>query len=442
MKNNRDSIVYKTDSYKVSHWLQFPPKTESSFYYIESRGGAEDLMFFGLQAIIKKLLNKLPTISEVKKAAKFWDDHGIPYFNTEGWLNLIELGFYPVKIRAVREGGIYKTKTVLVTIESTVDGYEWLPGWLETRLLQVWYPITVASKIHKCKKVIYDYLVKTGTPEDIDFKLHSFGYRGVSSEESAEMGGMAELVSFKGTDTIVGVLGAQDYYNTKDMVGFSIPAAEHSTITAWGKEFEFDAYRNMLDWFAYPGKALAVVSDSYNLSNAIVDGWCGELKDLVLESGCILIVRPDSGEPSEVVLRTLNELSNGYGYTLNSKGFKVLNTVRIIQGDSIDGPESIQKIYDVLFENGWSGDNIAFGMGGGSLQQVNRDNLKFAMKCSAVKVNGIWKDVFKDPFDAPWKASRGGRLDNSDLDDIWIEGKFVKEYTFNEIRKIAKEYFI
>jgi nicotinamide phosphoribosyltransferase len=441
MKNSRNSIVYKTDSYKVSHWLQFPPNTARSFYYIESRGGAEDLTFFGLQAIIKKLLSKLPTKNEVKKAKKFWAEHGIPYFNFEGWMDVIELGYFPVKIRAVKEGGIYKTKTVLVTIESTVDGFEWLPGWIETRLLQVWYPITVASKIQKCKKVIFDNLVKTGSPEGIDFKLHSFGYRGVSSEESAEMGGMAELVSFKGTDTIPGVLGAQDYYNTKSMVGFSIPAAEHSTITAWGKEFEFAAYRNMLDKFASHGSLLAVVSDSYNLSNAVINGWCGELKQQVIDSGCILVVRPDSGEPSEVVLRTLNELGAGYGYTVNSKGYKVLNTVRIIQGDSIDGPESIQKIYEVLVENGWSGDNIAFGMGGGSLQQVNRDTLKFAMKCSAVLIDGVWLDAFKEPFDAPWKASKKGRLNNPDLMDIWVDGSFVKEYTFEEVRETAKEYF-
>ena len=117
---------------------------------------------------------------------------------------------------------------------------------------------------------------------------------------------------------------------------------------------------------------------------------------------------------------------------------KVLNQVRIIQGDSIDGPDSIQAIYDGMELEKWSGDNIAFGMGGGSLQQVNRDTLKFAMKCSAIEVNGEWNDVYKEPSDAPWKASKKGRLDNPDLLDVWIDGKFVKEYSFNEIRVNAE----
>jgi len=440
---NRNSIVYKTDSYKVSHWLQFPPNATKSFYYIESRGGSDSLMFFGLQAVLKKILSNVPTIQEVVEAKEFWAAHGLPYFNYEGWLKVARLGYFPLKIRAVEEGNIYKTKSVLVTVESTVDGFAWLPGWIETLLLQVWYPVTVASKINECKKVINKNLVLTGTPDDIDFKLHSFGYRGVSSDESAEIGGMAELVSFKGTDTVAGIFGVEKYYDSPlmEMPGFSIPAAEHSTMTSWGKENEFEAYKNMLNQFAKPGALLAVVSDSYDLSNAVKNGWCGELKQQVIDSGACLVIRPDSGEPKEIVLRTIRELAEGFGYTVNSKGYKVLNTVRIIQGDSIDGPESIQAIYDVLVADGWSGDNLAFGMGGGSIQQVNRDTLKFAMKCSAIALNGEWQDVYKEPSDAPWKASRGGRLDSPDLIDIWEDGKFIKEYTFDEVRENAKNQF-
>jgi nicotinamide phosphoribosyltransferase len=436
---DRNSIVYQTDSYKVSHWLQFPPNTQKTSYYIESRGGADNLMFFGLQAVIEKLLSKLPTKEEVYQAEKFWTMHGLGCFNTQGWLNLIELGYFPLKIRAVKEGGVFKTKTVLVTVENTVDGFHWLPGWIETRLLQVWYPITVATKINECKKVIYDNLFDTGVPGEINFKLHSFGYRGVSSEESAELGAMAELVSFFGTDTTPGLIGAEKYYGAENMVGFSIPAAEHSTMTSWGKENEFKAYKNMLDKFATPGALVAVVSDSYNLNNAVINGWCGELKQQVLDSGVNLVVRPDSGNAVEVVLRTLRQLGDGYGYFFNVKGYKVLNGVRIIQGDSINGPESICEILDAMKEAGWSGDNVAFGMGGGSLQQVNRDTLKFAMKCSAIQIDGVWNDVFKEPFDAPWKASKKGRQDNPDLVDVYVDGNFVKEYTFDEIRETARE---
>ncbi|MCK9369159.1 hypothetical protein M0R04_04330 [Candidatus Dojkabacteria bacterium] len=197
----------------------------------------------------------------------------------------------------------------------------------------------------------------------------------------------------------------------------------------------------MLDQFGGQNKLVAVVSDSYNLSNAVKNGWCGELKQQVIDSGTILVVRPDSGNPSEVVLRTLNELQEGYGCKVNDKGYKVLNNVRLIQGDSIDGPESIQKIYDAILKENWSGDNLAFGMGGGSLQQVNRDTLKFAMKLSAIQIGDEWKDAFKEPSDAPWKASRGGRLNHRDLSDIWIDSEFIKEYGFHQVRINADEQF-
>jgi nicotinamide phosphoribosyltransferase len=324
---NKNSLVFQTDSYKVSHWLQFPDGTQKTSYYIESRGGADELLFFGLQAILKKLL-VMPTVDDVIGADKFWKEHGVPYFNKQGWLDLIKLGYFPLKIKAIPEGMRVPTKTPLIVIENTVDGFHWLPGWLETRLLQVWYPITVASKIDECKKVIFDNYQRTGDLGGVNFKLHSFGYRGVSSEESAEIGGMAELVSFMGTDTVSGIIGLEKYYNNKDMLGVSIPAAEHSTITSWGKEGEFDAYRNMLKRFGKPNSLVAVVSDSYDLSNAVINGWCGELKQTVMDSGVTLVVRPDSGEPKEVVLRTLNELANGYGYYSNTKGFKVLNLLK------------------------------------------------------------------------------------------------------------------
>lgn len=437
---NKNSLVFQTDSYKVSHWLQFPKGSQRTSYYIESRGGSDELMFFGLQAIIKKLL-VMPTVDEVITADKFWREHGIPYFNKQGWLDLIKLGYFPLTIKAIPEGMRVKTKTPLITIENTVDGFHWLPGWLETRLLQVWYPITVASKIDKCKQVIYDNYQRTGELGGLEFKLHSFGYRGVSSEESAEIGGMAELVSFMGTDTISGVIGLEKYYNNRVMSAFSIPAAEHSTMTSWGKEGEFDAYRNMIKQFGKPNSLMAVVSDSYDLSNAVRNGWCGELKQEVLDSGVTLVVRPDSGEPKEVVMRTLKELGDGYGYTANSKGFKTLNGVRIIHGDGINGPESIKEILDLMEVNGWSVDNVAFGMGGGSLQQVNRDTLKFAMKCSAIMIDNTWKDVYKEPSDAPWKASKKGRQDCKEYVEVFLDGDLKVDYNFSEVRARASEYF-
>jgi nicotinamide phosphoribosyltransferase len=440
--DSRKNLVFTTDSYKVSHWAQFP-KNRGSYYYIESRGGETDsVLFFGLQAILKKLLSNTPTKKQVKRAAKTWATHGVA-FNKKGWLEIAKLGYYPVEIKAVEEGKLVKTKEVQVTIESTDDRFGWLPGWIETRLMQVWYPTTVATKQFECKKVILGGLMLTGTPEDAPFKLHSFGYRGVSSEESARIGGSAELLTSMGTDTIVGVYEAQDYYNTDEMLGFSINAAEHSTITAWGREFERDAYKNMLDQFLKPGALVAVVSDSYNLSKAILEYWGKEFKEQIIQSGGTLIVRPDSGDPVKIVLRSLNELEQCFGTTRNAKGYKVLpDCVRLIQGDGLDGPAEIEEILAAMEDEEWSADNIAFGMGGGSLQQVNRDTYKYAMKMSAIfKADEddqyAWADVFKEPADAPWKNSKKGRFDNLNLDTVWRNGVFFKQYKFEDVRANA-----
>lgn len=434
MKSN-NNLVFQTDSYKASHYLQFQPGTENNFYYIEARYGADFIKFFGLQAILKKMFEHMPTVQDIDRATKFYTAHGEP-FNYEGWMALVKLGYYPLKIKAVTEGAIVATKRPLVTGECTVDGFEWLPGWIEPRIMQVWYPTTVATRSWLCKKVILKHLEHTGDPSLINFKLHDFGYRGVSSQESAEIGAMSHLVNFMGTDTIAGIFAAQEYYNTDEMVGFSIPAGEHSVYTSWGRDHEVAAYLNMLDKFAYPGKNVACVSDSYDLSNAVQNIWGIQLKQRVIDSGAVIIIRPDSGEPDVVSLRTIKELDTAYGSTVNSKGFKVLHrAVRVIQGDGIKDFQSIDKILNTIVDAGYSADNIAFGQGGGMLQQLDRDTYGFAMKCSSTKVNGTWRDVFKCPKDAPWKASKRGRFENDTaLNDVFIDGQFVKEYTFQEVR--------
>src|SRR5947209_19110316 len=179
----------------------------------------------------------------------------------------------PVSNKAVEEGTVMPLQNVLVTIENTDPEFPWLPNYLETLLLKVWYSTTVATLSREIKKIIHGFLERTGDPSLLPFKLHDFGYRGVSSEETAAIGGAAHLLNFQGTDTVAGILLLQDHYRA-DMPGFSVPASEHSTITAWGKEHEVDAYRNMLT--AYPDGIVACVSDSYNIYNACEKLW-GEI---------------------------------------------------------------------------------------------------------------------------------------------------------------------
>src|SRR5258708_38592329 len=174
------------------------------------------------------------------------------------------------------------------------------------------------------RKVVLEKLQRSGDPSLIDFKLHDFGYRGVSSEETAGIGAAAHLINFKGTDTVAGIRVMQQFYQSREMEGFSIPAAEHSTITAWGRENEAQAYENMLTQF--PEGLVAVVSDSYNVYEACEKLWGEVLREKVEHRAGTLVVRPDSGKPLEVVLKVLEILGAKFGYETNAKGYLMLNT--------------------------------------------------------------------------------------------------------------------
>jgi nicotinamide phosphoribosyltransferase len=404
------NIILNSDSYKYSQFNQYPPKTTTVYSYIESRGGKYDeTVFFGLQAFIKEYLTAPITQAMIDEAELIITAHGEP-FNRAGWEYILRkhAGYLPVRIRAVPEGTIVPVKNVLATIENTDPACYWLTSFLETALLRaIWYPTTVATNSREIKKLILDSLQKTGDPASIDFKLHDFGARGVSSLESAGIGGAAHLVNFQGTDTVEALLFARRYYNA-DMAGFSIPAMEHSTVTSWGRENEVESYRNMLKQNASPGGLVACVSDSYDIFKAC-ELWGTELKQDVLDSGATVVIRPDSGDPATVVNDCLRILDKNFGHTINEKGFKVLNNVRVLQGDGITH-QTIRSIIFTITMSGYSVDNVAFGQGGALLQIVNRDDQKFAMKCSAALINGEWVDVFKDPITDKGKQSKKGRV--------------------------------
>ena len=400
---------FDTDSYKVSMWKQLPKGTTRAMSYIEARGGAEEIKFFGLQYILSTI--KAPTINEVRRAAYYSRLHfgRDDVFNYDGWMQLAELGYLPLKVRSVREGEVYPTSVPLVTVENTIPGFEWLVTWFETKLLRAWYPTTVATCSWEIRNLIMKHLELSGTPETIGFKLHDFGARGVSSEESATIGSMAHLLNFRGTDTLAGLMGAIEYYDADpSATAFSIPASEHSTITSWGKDFETDAFRNMIEQFGGEGKIYACVSDSYDIWEAL-EKW-KELEPLILEKGGTLVVRPDSGDPVETPVKVIHRLIELFGCTVNEKGYKVLpDHIRVIQGDGINY-ESISDILDCLSWSYISADNIAFGMGGALLQNHTRDDLKFAMKMCAITVDGVDRAVFKDPVTDPGKRSKKGYI--------------------------------
>lgn len=456
------NLILATDSYKQSHFLQYPPEARVISAYAEARLNdfSDEVLFFGLQPFLLDYLGTPVTAADVDEAEAVCTAHGVP-FNRTGWDAIVadHGGFLPIAIKALPEGTIVPAGVPLAQVENTDDRMPWLPTFIETALLRaIWYPTTVATLSWKCKAIIRAGLEKSSDDVDgqLPFKLHDFGARGVSSGESAALGGLAHLVNFMGSDTLEGIMAARRYYGA-DMAGFSIPAAEHSTMTSWGREREKEAYANMLDAFDGEGRIVAVVSDSYDLDKAVADIWGGSLRDKVLGRAGTLVVRPDSGDPIETPLRTVRTLWEKFGGTTNAKGFRVLDPhVRVIQGDGMN-IDSIARLVDRMLEEGFAIDNIAFGMGGGLLQQVNRDTLRFAMKANALKdATGHWRDVSKRPATDPTKGSKAGRqavvresgklvatrLDAVDpaqdqLVPVWRNGDLLVRHAFDDIRARA-----
>jgi len=401
------------DSYKYSHNLQTPPGTEFITSYACARG-ADDPDYthsipFGMQMALKKYFVTPITMEEVEYAKELIEAHGEP-FNYDGWKSIVEEldGKLPLSIESVPEGTPLEIGNVMFQVSNTVKGFAWLTSFVETVLLRDggWYGTTVATNSWTIKRLMKEYHEKSGSVQGVDFKLHDFGCRGVSSNESAEIGGLAHLINFMGSDTVTALVAGRRYYN-EPMAAFSIIASEHSTITPWGEENENKAHGNMVS-LIQPGGIVASVCDSFDIYRTVRDIIGGELKEAIENSGGTFVVRPDSGDPLTVPIEIIEILMKKFGYTTNDKGYRTLpDYIRVIQGDGIN-KDSIKEILANLDKAKLTLDNMAFGMGGALLQGINRDTLQFAMKANSITIDGVKQDVFKRPVGDTGKASKAG----------------------------------
>jgi len=467
----RENLILLADAYKYAHHKFYYPGTSQIYSYLESRGGwFDETIFFGLQYFLKEYLQgQAFTQQDIDEADGFLqqvfgrDD----VFNRAKFQYILDKynGHLPIKIKAVTEGTAVPTGNVLMTIENTDPDCYWLTNFLETLLMQVWYPCTVATLSNQIRKVITQYYQETsteGAEAGIDFVLNDFGFRGVSSVESAKLGGAAHLINFSGSDNLAGSSMAITYYDAQKVYGLSIPATEHSICTLLGKEGELEVFRHVLK--SFPTGTIACVSDSYNIFRACEEYWGTELRDEILNRKGTLVIRPDSGDPIRTLLEIFEILFSRFGYTINAKGYKVLPPqLRVIQGDGVNYTE-IKNIYKTLKENSISAENLVLGMGGALLQKVDRDTQKFALKCSSAVINGKEVAVEKSPteMDAQgnitesFKKSKGGRLklvkingifktvkeqDHTELDDhlqtVFENGKLVNTINFEQVRANA-----
>lgn len=425
MKNFNTNLILAVDSYKLTHWSQFPAGLSYTQYYTESRGGKYDATIQAGNALLAQELSTVITMDDVNEANEFCKLHfGREVFYLDAWTILATelFGKLPLRVRAVPEGTLVPVGHPLVLFESTDPRFGFLPGHFETmNLRSTWYATTVATESFEAKKIILEYLKKTADdsviPQVLPFRLHDFGARGVSSAESSAIGGLAHLYNFMGTDNIEALVLARNLFNCP-MAGYSIPAREHSTTTIYTEAGEDDAFMNSIEQW---GDGLyACVMDSYDYEGALERVTTGEIKERIIALGGTFVCRPDSGKPVDVVMKALEVIGKNVGYTYNSKGYKVLHpSYRVIQGDGVTTQE-IGRILSWMESHKWSAENVAFGMGGGLLQHMNRDTQRFATKCCAAIVNDQYVPVFKRPLTDLSKSSKQGFLDL-----VKVDGEYV-----------------
>ena len=448
------NIILDVDNYKHCHYALYPPGTEYVSSYIESRGGdLPSTMFVGLQMYLREYLMRPITLQDIDEAEFIEREQGM-HFNRDNWMGILNDhgGYLPVEIEAIPEGTVVPPRNVLVQVINTDPKYAWVTSFFETALLRaVWYPTTIGSISWLAKQVIRDSLKETSdNPQVLRSMLHDYGARGVSSQESAALGGLAHLVNFSQSDTVPGVLAAKRYYNA-GKASNSGPNSEHSGICAWGKDNESKALEHMMDQYADNGVVL-LLTDTYDHEHCVKNIIGGELKEKVKNFPGLVGVRPDSGDIIEVTADTTEWLMDAFGYETNSKGYKVLPPyIRVVQGDGVNFPV-LPAVFAELERRGFSAENALFGMGGGLLQHHNRDTMNFGQKASAVCINGKWKDIFKSPKGAGFKVSKKGRLalkfengtyetvprdsispEENVLQPVFRNGKLLKNWDFTEV---------
>lgn len=486
---NNTPITLLADFYKLSHRKQYPKGTTKVYSTLTPRSNkyapySDEIVWFGLQYFIKEYLidrfnkdffskPKDEVISEYSRLVEF--SLGKEYAETKHIKELHDLGYLPIKISTLPEGSLVPMRVPVMTIENTHDDFFWLTNFLETILsTSIWLPTTSATLAYSYRKVLNDYAIKTtGSTSGVEFQGHDFSMRGMSSEQSATVSGAGHLLSFKGTDTIPSILFLEKYYNgniEKSLIGASIPATEHSVMCSYGQENEKDLLTHLLTE-VYPTGLFSAVCDTWDFWK-LVSEYLPELKETIMSRNGKLVIRPDSGNPVDIICGTV--LNGGktpeekglvevlyeiFGGQINELGFKVLDShIGAIYGDSIT-LEIAKEICEKLYKKGFATTNVVFGIGSYSYQYATRDTFGFAVKATYAIVNNEERMLFKDPkTDSGIKKSQKGLvvvnkddngkfffednfIDNDEyksktnlLETVFVNGKLIKETSLDEIR--------
>lgn len=481
--------MFNTDGYKLDHRRQYPKGTEFVYSNWTARGSRvkeiEKVTFVGLQYAIKKRLMEdfeaffaAPVDEVCDEYQKMLDDYlGPNDIGTDHIRALHNLGYIPLEFKALPEGTQVPLRVPMLTVENTHPDFFWLTNYFETILsAELWMPMTSATTASRIRGLLNEWAVKTtGSTEGVGFQGHDFSMRGMSGLDAAVSSAIGHLVAFTGTETVPVLSAIKHYYPTTGFLAGTVPATEHSVMCAGGADDERETYERLLD--LYPAGILSVVSDTWDYWNVLTN-LLPSIKDQIMARDGKLVVRPDSGDPADIICGTfhgptssdakpqekgsIQVLWETFGGTVNEQGYKVLDShIGLIYGDAMNFGR-IKDICERLEAKGFASTNVVFGIGSFNYQYQTRDTLGFAMKATNVTINGEEKAIFKDPkTDSGLKKSLKGRVvvtNNPDLgiialDDteqnrralvsengldllqtVWKDGKFVKEYSFDEVR--------
>lgn len=449
--NNVVSPILAADFYKLSHRRMYPNGTQYVYSTWTPRGnrikGAEyGNVAFGLQAFIKGYLidffnegffkrDKNEVIDEYIRIIKNTIGGEIETSHLEA---LHDLGYLPLSIKALPEGTISPFRCPQITIVNTHPDFFWLTNYIETLMsCELWQPSTAATIANIYRKLLDTAAMKTvGDTEFVQFQGHDFSMRGMPSLESATLSGMAHLLSFSGSDSICGIQGLEKWYGadvTKELVGTSIPATEHSVQCSYNDDL---AYIENIITKVHPEGFCSVVSDGFDFWK-VMTVIAPQLKDKIMARNGRIVFRPDSGDPELIIAGdpdsstewerkgAVEILWETFRGKVNEKGYKVLDEhVGLIYGDAIT-IERAKIITDRLEAKGFASSNIVFGVGSFSYQYLTRDSQGFALKSTAVVIDGAFTPIFKDPKtgDGIKKSQKGRVAVFQDGDSYrWIDG--------------------
>jgi nicotinamide phosphoribosyltransferase len=410
------NLLLLKDFYKVGHVFQYPKGTELVFSNFTPRKslmpGVNGSVFFGLKYFIEEYLTRSGDVGAYKEQITASLGVSISFEHIEELDRYIHKHHYlPLKIYAVDEGTFVPSGVPALVLFNLKPEFYWLPNMLETILsCTLWGPCTSATIAREYRSLFDKYCTETSDNNwFVDFQGHDFSFRGMYGLEAAALSGAAHLLYFKGTDTIPAITLQRDYYDKESSCGMSVPATEHSVMSAGGKEHEFGTYKRLITE-VYPNGIVSIVSDTWNLWQ-VIDEYLPKLKQDIVNREGKVIIRPDSGDPVEVTIKTVQKLWDIFGGLINSKGYKELDShIGVIYGDSIT-LERAKQILQRLKDLGFSSTNVVFGIGSYTYQYNTRDTLGWAMKATYCEINGKGYPITKDPItDNGTKKSHSGIL--------------------------------